>query len=105
MSLYAKINSLTSKVDNVIVAEESFIKELSDYDLWIETSVALTKKIAAPGDTYDVTTNQFKNVSPYSSWVFNNSTWKWEAPTNMPELVGDTSYKWNEETTNWVEVT
>ena len=105
MSLYARINSLTLKVDNVIETDKSFFNERTDYDLWIETSVALTKKIAAPGDTYDVTTNQFKNVSPYSSWVFNNSTWKWEAPTNMPELVGDTSYKWNEETTNWVEVT
>lgn len=105
MSLYARVNSLTLKVDKVIETDKSFFNERTDYDLWIETSVALTKKIAAPGDTYDVTNNQFKSVSPYSSWVFNNSTWKWEAPTNMPELVGDTSYKWNEDTTAWVEIT
>ena len=105
MATYARINSLTLKADNVIVAEESFIKERSDYDLWIETSVALTKKIAGPGDTYTVATTSFKEDSPYASWTFDESTWSWEPPTAMPDIVGDTSYEWNEATTNWVEIT
>lgn len=104
MSLYAKINSLTSKVDNVIVAEESFIEELSDDDLWIETSVALTKKIAAPADTYTVATNSFKGDSPYASFVFDESIWSWESPTAMPEQIGIEVYGWDESVTNWVEV-
>jgi hypothetical protein len=89
MSLYARINSLTLKVDNVIETDKSFFNE----------------RTASPGDTYDVANNQFKSISQYASWVFNNSTWAWEAPTAMPELVGDTSYEWNEDTTAWVEVT
>ena len=105
MSLYARINSLTLKADNVIVAEASFVKERSDYDLWIETSKELTKKTASVGDTYTVATNSFKRNSPYASWVFNESTWEWEAPTAMPDQTGIEVYEWNEATTSWVEVT
>tara|TARA_R110002051_G_C8702869_1_gene494635 strand:- start:50 stop:367 length:318 start_codon:yes stop_codon:yes gene_type:complete len=104
MPTYARINSLTLKADNVIVAEESFIKERSDYDLWIKTSVALTKKSAGPGDTYTVATNSFKGDSPYASWVFDESSWSWEPPTAMPNQTGIEVYDWNEATTSWVEV-
>ncbi len=105
MSTYARINSLTLKADNIIVADEAFIKERSDYDLWIKTSIALTKKIAAPGDTYNVATNSFKGDSPYASWVFDESSWSWEPPTAMPDQTGIEVYEWDEATTNWVEVT
>jgi hypothetical protein len=100
MSTYARINSLTLKVDNVIVAEDSIINNRSDYDLWIKTSKALTKKIAAVGDTYTVATSSFKTDSPFASWVFNETTWEWEAPTARP----DGYYDWNEVTTSWIEL-
>ncbi len=105
MAIYARVNSLTLKVDNVIETTKSFFNERQDYDLWIETSAELTKKIASPGDTYDTVNNQFKSDSPYASWVFNNSTWRWEAPSDMPEIVGDKSYYWDEDTTSWKEIT
>ena len=105
MAHYARVNSLTKKVDNVIVAEESFIKERVDYDLWIKTSEALTKKIAGPGDTYTVATNSFKGDSPYASWVFNESSWSWEPPTAMPNQTGIEVYDWDEDTTSWKEIT
>ena len=100
MSIYARINSLTLKVDNVIVVEDSIISNRSDYDLWIKTSKALTKKVAAMGDTYTVATSSFKTDSPYASWVFNETSWEWEAPSTRPAGY----YKWNEATTSWVEL-
>lgn len=100
MSTYARINSLTLKVDNVIVVEDSIINNRSDYDLWIKTSKALTKKVAAMGDTYNVATSSFKSDSPYASWVFNESIWEWEAPATRP----DGYYTWNESSTSWIEL-
>ena len=43
---FARINSLTKKVDNVIVASQEFINSLPDYDLWVVSSVEDTKKLA-----------------------------------------------------------
>ena len=42
MSKYARVNSLTKKVINVIEADSVFINKLPDYDLWVETSNELT---------------------------------------------------------------
>ncbi len=33
---FARINSLSKKVDNVIEASQEFINLLPDYDLWID---------------------------------------------------------------------
>jgi hypothetical protein len=107
MSKYARINSLTKKVDTVIISNVTHIKKLPDYDLWVETSVELTKKIAGIGDTYDVDNNNFKSPQPYASWTFNNTSWNWEAPTAMPSQTGDEVYYWDEDayqadnTTGW----
>jgi len=107
MSKYARINSLTKKVDTVIVADATHIKKLPDYDLWVETSIELTKKVAAIGDIYDVENNNFKSVQPYASWTFNNTTWKWEPPLSMPSMSNDEVYDWDEDayqadnTTGW----
>ena len=97
MSKYARINSLTKKVDTVIIADTSHIKKLPDYDLWVETSIELTKKVAGIGDIYDVENNNFKSVQPYDSWTFNNTTWKWEPPLSMPNMINDEVYDWDEE--------
>src|SRR5210317_1423686 len=97
MSKYARINSLTKKVDTVIIADDSHIKKLPDYDLWVETSIELTKKVAGIGDIYDVENNNFKSVQPYDSWTFNNTTWKWEPPLSMPNMINDEVYDWDEE--------
>jgi hypothetical protein len=34
--------------------------------------------------------------------VLNNTTWTWEAPVPMP--TDGKPYKWQEETTSWVEI-
>lgn len=104
MAAYARVNSLTLKVDNVINAEDSFINNRTDYDLWIKTSKDLTKQTANIGDTYTTSTSSFKSDAPFSSWVFNNTDWKWESPVVMPSHVEGKAFVWNEEITNWEEV-
>jgi len=98
---FARINSLTKKVDTVIVATQEFINSLPDYDLWIDSSIEDTKKLADKNDIYDVDNNNFKKIKPYDSWVFNDSTWNWEPPIAMPDQTNEEVYNWNEETQQW----
>jgi hypothetical protein len=39
---------------------------------------------------------------PYPSWVGNEETMTWEAPTPMPN--DEKNYSWNEEQLAWVEL-
>lgn len=39
---------------------------------------------------------------PYLSWIGNEETMSWEAPTPMP--TDDKEYRWDESTTSWIEV-
>ena len=55
-----------------------------------------------------VTSSEYSSWNaPYSSWVLNPLTVQWEAPVAKPELteaevlVGS-SYRWNEETLEWI---
>jgi hypothetical protein len=101
---FARINSLTKKVDNVIEANQEFINTLPDYDLWVASSVLDTKKLADKNDTYDVDNNTFTSPKPYESWTFNNTTWSWQPPVSIPNQTNEEVYVWNEENTNWEEV-
>ena len=98
---FARINSLSKKVDTVIVATDEFINSLPDYDLWVASSVTDTKKLADKNDIYDVDNNNFKGFKPYDSWVFNDSTWNWEPPIAMPDQISEEVYNWNEDTQQW----
>ena len=98
---FARINSLSKKVDTVIVATDEFINSLPDYDLWVASSVLDTKKLADKNDTYDVDNNTFTSPKPYDSWVFNNTTWSWEPPIDIPDQIGEEVYNWNEDTQQW----
>ena len=65
--------------------------------------VALRGNYAGIGYIYDKTHDVFYAPSPYASWRLNTTTWSWEAPTAMP--TDGKSYRWDEPTTSWVEVT
>jgi len=71
---------------------------------WKQTSYNSTfrKNYAFKGCIYDATKNAFIDPKPYFSWVLNEETCKWEAPTSYPS--DGKSYMWDEETTSWVEV-
>ena len=116
MAHFAKIeNNLVTQVivvDNSDILDESNnesealgIKICQDLlgGTWVQTSYNgnIRKNYAGIGYTYDSTRDAFIDPSPYASWVLNETTCKYEAPIAYPS--DGKHYKWNEETTSWVE--
>lgn len=114
MSHFAKV--LDGKVIQVIVAEPEFFTTFVDTSpgTWIQTSyntvgnqhklggTPLRGNFAGVGYTYDHQNDVFYAPQPFASWVLNESTWLWEAPTPMPQ--DGKSYKWDEATVSWKEI-
>jgi hypothetical protein len=105
MAHFAKIDS-NNIVTTVIVAEQDFINsgQVGDSFLWVQTSYNnnFRKNYAGIGYTYDSTRDAFIAPKPYASWTLVEDTCQWEAPTAMPD--DGKLYRWDEDTTNWVEV-
>ena len=77
---------------------------------WKQTSYNgnIRKNYAGIGYTYNADIDAFVPPKPYPSWVLNNDTAQWEAPTPMPEDAGTGEppkmYSWDEATTSWKEM-
>jgi hypothetical protein len=71
---------------------------------WVQTSYNgnLRKNFAGVGYTYDSARDAFIPPKPFNSWVLNEDTCVWEAPTPMP--TDGTLYSWDEDTLSWVEM-
>ena len=65
--------------------------------------VAFRKNYAGIGYTYDETRDAFIPPKPYDSWMLNETSCLWEAPTAYPD--DGQPYTWNEETTSWDLIT
>jgi hypothetical protein len=61
------------------------------------------KNFAGVGFTYDGQRDAFIPPKPFASWVLNENTCRWEAPTAAPD--DGKTYAWDEPTTSWIEVT
>jgi hypothetical protein len=61
------------------------------------------KNYAGIGYTYDATRDAFIAPQPYPSWTLNEDNCQWDSPVPYPD--DDKRYEWNEETTNWKEIT
>jgi len=70
---------------------------------WKQTSYNgnFRKNYAGIGFTYDLERDAFIEPKPYPSWVLNESTCQWNAPTPMP--TDDKLYFWDEPTVSWIE--
>jgi len=115
MAHYAKVNN--GVVLQVIVAELDFFETFVDSSpgQWIQTSynthggqhrnggTPLRKNYAGIGYTYDSQRDAFIPPKPYTSWVLNDETCLWDAPTPYPTDGED--YYWDEETLSWVVIT
>jgi hypothetical protein len=115
MAHFAKV--VDGKVTQVIVAEPEFFETFVDTSPgeWIQTSynthggehtlggTPLRKNYAGIGYTYDRVRDAFIPPQPYTSWTLNEDTCLWDAPVAYPD--DGKAYKWDEATTNWVEVT
>ncbi len=115
MAHFAKV--VDGKVTQVIVAEPEFFETFVDTSPgeWIQTSyntrggqhtlggTPLRKNYAGIGFTYDRTRDAFIPPQPFPSWTLDEDTCLWNAPVAYPE--DSKLYAWDEQTTNWVEVT
>jgi hypothetical protein len=62
----------------------------------------IRKNYAGIGFTYDAARDAFIAPKPFNSWVLDEATCRWQAPTPMP--TDNKRYNWDEATTSWVEV-
>ena len=105
MSQFAEIDK-DNVVQRVIVAEQDFINSgaVGDSFNWVQTSYNnnFRKNYAGVGYTYDKTRDAFIAPKPYPSWLLDDDTCKWNAPTAHPD--DDKQYSWDEDTTSWKEI-
>jgi hypothetical protein len=113
MSHFAEIDS-NNIVIRVLVGNNLFTNEGYDWFVenfggtWVKTSYnarinGFRKNYAGIGYTYDATFDAFIPPKPFASWLLNEDTCQWGAPTPMP--IDGKMYKWDEPTLSWVEVT
>ena len=106
MSHFVKIKN--NIVTEVIVAEKNYINSgvVGDSFLWVQTSYNnnFRKNFAGVGDTYDAARDAFIKPQPYPSWVLDETTCLWKAPTPRPAPNDDYLYEWDEDNTQWVQV-
>jgi hypothetical protein len=55
---------------------------------------------ASIGYLYDPIKDVFISPAPFASWVVNDLTYDWEAPTPMPNSPGN--YVWSENQVSWI---
>jgi len=124
MAHFAKLGTGNKVISVHVVSNEvatteqagiDFLHQLHNYPFWKQTSyntgggvhklggTPFRKNYAGIGYTYDETRDAFIPQNRYNSWTLNEDTCTWEAPVAYPD--DDKYYKWNEETTSWVEVT
>jgi hypothetical protein len=122
MAHFAKLDSdnkviHVSVVDNWNITDGSgneseaigvaYLKSIHGADTnWKQTSYNgnIRKNYAGIGMTYDESRDAFISPKPFLSWVLNETTCRYEAPTPMPTTAGKI-YTWDEATTSWVEST
>ena len=110
-----------AKVENGIVTEVLVIEQnvidtglFGDPALFVQTSYnthggqhpegrPLRKNYAGIGFTYDAARDAFYAPQPFPSWVLDEDTCYWGAPTPYPD--DGKKYTWDEATLAWVEVT
>jgi hypothetical protein len=115
MSHFAKV--VNGLVTQVIVAEPEFFQTFVDSSPgeWIQTSyntrggvhanggTPLRKNYAGVGYNYNRVKDAFIPPKPFASWILNDDTCLWPAPTPMPD--DGKNYEWIESTTSWNEIT
>lgn len=92
-------------LDDNNVEQESlgrtFCESLFGGGTWVQTSYNhnIRQMYASVGGEYDSVADKFKPRKPFNSWIWNSSSWDWEAPVAMPATGGP--YRWNEAQQQW----
>jgi hypothetical protein len=115
MSHFAQIDE-NNAVIHVIVVEQDVITSgiFGPPSSWIQTSyntragvhllggTPLRKNYAGIGFVYDAQRDAFIPPKPYASWILNETSCQWEAPTPRP-TDENKIFIWNEENQAWQE--
>jgi hypothetical protein len=112
MSHFAKVENAI--VTQVIVAEQDVIDTGIFGHGWVQTSynthggihanggTPLRKNYAGIGFSYDSGRDAFIPPKPYASWLLDEETCLWAAPTPCP--TDGKAYHWSEDTQQWIEM-
>lgn len=114
MTHFAKV--IDGTVTEVLVIEQDVIDTgaFGDPSLWVQTSYntyggqhpegrPLRMNYAGIGYTYDAMRDAFISPQPFPSWILNDGTCLWDAPTPRPD--DGNLYRWDEATLAWEQVT
>lgn len=107
-NIVLEVNVVSNDVLDSSREEESGIEFLTEwsggYINWKQTSYNgnIRKNYAGIGYTYDEARDAFIPPKPFDSWILNEETCLWEAPSPMPN--DGKIYDWDESTQSWVEV-
>ena len=115
MAHFAEINDFNVVQRVIVVANDVLLDENGDEqealgaafcsDLlggtWKQTSYNgnFRKNFAGIGFSYDTTRDAFLAPRPFVSWMLNEETCRWEAPTPYPN--DGNQYQWDEATQSW----
>jgi len=85
--------------------QEFLADDLALGGTWVQTSYNgnMRKNYAGVGFTFDRARDAFIAPKPYPSWVLDEQTCLWDAPTPMPVVEGK-MFTWVEADLNWQEV-
>jgi hypothetical protein len=108
MAHFAEIDE-NNIVSRVLVTNNDFPNEGYNWLIenlggtWIKTSYNgnIRKNFAGIGYTYDEGRDAFIPPKPYQSWLLNEDTCQWEAPTAYP--TDGKLYTWDEDSQEWIE--
>ena len=84
----------------------SFLQNLFGSDTsWKQTSYNnnFRKNFAGISYSYDSSKDVFIAPQPYSSWILNETTCRWDPPVPYPTDT-DNFYEWDEATTSWITI-
>jgi hypothetical protein len=66
--------------------------------------IAFRGNFAGIGHTYDKDFDVFIPQKPFPSWKLNYTTFQWEAPIPMPEIIEGFDWRWSEINQEWIQV-
>jgi hypothetical protein len=118
MAHFAELDSENKVVRVIVVSNEDILDSTNQENeevgiafckrllggTWKQTSYNnnIRKNYAGVGYTYNAEKDAFIPPKPFPSWILNETSCKWECPVPYP--TDEKSYRWDEETVNWIEV-
>jgi len=112
MAHYAFLDKNNIVTEVIVGIDETELIEGKSPEIWygefrgqtcVRTSYNgnIRKNYAGIGFTYDAKRDAFIAPRPFDSWILDEKTCKWEAPTPMPE---NGAFYWNEDLEKWSEI-